>query len=640
MIGRMKTTRFSFLTIVVTAFFAGSCNKYLDIVPDNVATLEMAFNTRITAKQFLFTCYCFLPNFAAASANPAIYGGDEVSCIDRHRDAFTLYPWHIQRGNQTASQSRCNYWEGALGGMGLYRGIRDCNIFLENIDKVEEMEEWEKKQWKAEATVLKAYFHFYLTRMYGPIPIVDKNLEIDATPEEVHVYRNTLDECFDYIVNTLDSAIDSGDLPDVITLEATERGRITKGIAMALKAEALVYAASPLFNGNTDYKNFKDNRGVEIFCPDKTDAEQIARWEKAATACREAIDFLEEHGSSLYKNETVGLSDDTRIKLSIRGAFSEPWNSELIWGFTRTRVSYLQQQSVPRGMFGNVSGTRGNASASLKMAGMFYTKNGLPMDMDRTWNYMERFSPRTATEAEGHLIRSGYTSIAYNFDREYRYYANLAFDGGVWYQAGSGANESSPAYVEAKFGQANSYVNLDHYNMTGFWVKKWVNPNTNVSSVWSFITYPYPIMRLSGLYLYYAEALNESGADYKTVLPWIDAIRERAGIPDVATSWDEYSIFPGRYKTKEGLREIIHRERTVELAFEGQRFWDILRWKEAYAQCNEAFCGWNVDGETIDDYYQATKLFDQTFGVKDYFWPIPFNELVKNPNIVQNYGWK
>ena len=97
---------------------------------------------------------------------------------------------------------------------------------------------------------------------------------------------------------------------------------------------------------------------------------------------------------------------------------------------------------------------------------------------------------------------------------------------------------------------------------------------------------------------------------------------------------------PGRYKTKDGLREIIHRERTIELAFEGQRFWDLRRWKEAYTQCNQPFCGWYIDGETVEDYYQVTKIFNQTFEIRDYFWPIPKDELIKNTNLVQNYGWK
>ena len=638
----MKTNRLSFLTMVLTACLAGSCNKYLDIVPDNVATIEMAFNTKIKAKQFLFTCYAFLPDYQSPHVNPALFGGDELTCYTRYRDAYSVDPWYIQRGTQTASLSRCNFWEGKDGGHSIYRAIRDCNIFLENVDRVMDMDQWEKDQWKAEATFLKAYYHFYLTRMYGPIPIVDKNLSMDATPEQVHVYRNTLDECFDYIVNTLDKVIDSGDLPDVITMEASELGRITQGIALALKAEVLVYAASPLYNGNTDYRNLTDNRGIEIFCPEKTEAERLARWEKAAAACKEAIDFLEGHGCALYESEAFGVSDDTKHKLTIRGAFSEPWNCELIWGYTRTRVRHLQFQAAPHGMFAITSGTQGNASGSLKMAEMFYTKNGLPIDMDATWEYEARFSPRKSTDAAGRLMRSGYTSIGFNFDREYRYYADLAFDGGIWYQAGSGS-EASPLYVQSKFGQPCAYVNLDHYNQTGFWIKKWLNPNTTISqsnNYWSYIDYPWPIMRLAGLYLYYAEALNECGEDYGTVLPWIDAIRERAGIPDVATSWDQYSVSPGRYKTKDGLREIIHRERTIELAFEGQRFWDLRRWKEAYTQCNQPFCGWYIDGETVEDYYQVTKIFNQTFEIRDYFWPIPKDELIKNTNLVQNYGWK
>ena len=635
-------------TIIKTLFLilmaAGmiSCAKYLDIVPDNVATLDHAFNTRITAKQFLFTCYSYLPDVQSAEGNPALWGGDEVTCYTNFRSSGHVHAWYIQRHNQDAGTSqRCNFWQGTNGGKDLYQGIRDCNIFLENIDLVPDMEQWEKDQWKAEVTFLKAYYHFYLTRMYGPIPIKDVNLPIDAEIDEVRVYRNTLDECFDYIVKTLDGVLAGGKLPDTITNEAAERGRITNGIVKAVKAEVLIYAASPLYNGNADYVNFVDGRGVEIFCPNKSPEEKLARWQAAADACAEAIEFLEGQGLELYSYSNKSYSDDTNRKMSIRLAFSEPWNSELIWGYTRTRVQSLQYQAVPRGFYASTGGTMGNGSVSLQMASKFYTKNGVPIDEDLTWNYADRYAPRTATLDEGRLIKSGYTTASFNFDREYRYYADLCFDGGVWFGSGF-VDENNPKYIEAKSGQSCAHTTLNDFNLTGIWVKKWMNPNTTVSTsnTWSYTNFPFPIMRLSGLYLYYAEALNECGANYESVLPWINGIRERAGIPDVATSWDTYTNSPGKYKTQEGLREIIHRERTIELAFEGQRFWDVRRWKEAIVEYNKPFTGWTTSGSTFDSYYSEELIFNQQFEVKDYFWPVPKQEIFANPNTAQNYGWK
>lgn len=637
----MKTI-YKSLAILIAAAFACSCGKYLDIVPDNVATLDHAFNNRITAKQYLFTCYSYLPDIESMEYNPALWGGDEVTCYTNCRSNRHVHAWYIQRGQQEATTSqRCNYWQGSNGGKDLFQGIRDCNIFLENVDKVPDMDQWEKEQWKAEVTFLKAYFHFYLVRMYGPIPIKDVNLDIEAGIDEVRVYRNTLDECFDYIVNTFDKILEEGKLPDVITSEASERGRITNGIVMAEKAEVLMYAASPLFNGNMDYVNYVDNRGTEIFCPRKTDAEKLARWNAAATACAEAIEFLETQGLSLYQYSNKNYSKDTNYKMALRLAFTEPWNSELIWGYTGTRVQVLQVEAVPRGFYASTGGTMGNGSVSLQMASKFYTKNGVPIDEDITWDYANRFSTRVATDDEGRLIKSGYETAKFNFDREYRYYADLCFDGGVWFGSGK-TDENNPLYMQCKSGQVCAHTTLNDFNLTGIWVKKWMNPNTTVSTSnsWSYTDYPFPFMRLSGLYLYYAEALNECGADYQSVLPWINGIRERAGIPDVATSWDNFTNSPGKYKTQAGLREIIHRERTIELAFEGQRFWDIRRWKEAVAECNKPFTGWNLTASKANEFSSEALVFTQTFEVKDYFWPVPKQEVYANPNTVQNYGWK
>ena len=147
----------------------------------------------------------------------------------------------------------------------------------------------------------------------------------------------------------------------------------------------------------------------------------------------------------------------------------------------------------------------------------------------------------------------------------------------------------------------------------------------------------FPILSMNSLYLYYAEALNEAGAEYGQVLPWLDKIRERAGVPDVASSWDNYSKNPGKYKTQSGLRDIIHRERTIELAFQGSRFWDQRRWKTAYQSWNTIINGWNT--REILHYYNVTPVYVSSFDVKDYFWPIPNSEIFANENTVQNPGW-
>src|SRR5690606_3457870 len=112
-------------------------------------------------------------------------------------------------------------------------GIRDCNIFLENIHRPFDLDDFERNQWIAEVKFLKAFYHFWLLRMYGPIPIVRENIPIGAGSSEVQVYREPIDLVVSYIVELLDEAAEG--LPLVPQSMALEMGRPTKPMALAVK---------------------------------------------------------------------------------------------------------------------------------------------------------------------------------------------------------------------------------------------------------------------------------------------------------------------------------------------------------------------------------------------------------------------
>ncbi|MGL5563190.1 MAG: RagB/SusD family nutrient uptake outer membrane protein, partial [Tannerellaceae bacterium] len=149
-----------------------------------------------------------------------------------------------------------------------------------------------------------------------------------------------------------------------------------------------------------------------------------------------------------------------------------------------------------------------------------------------------------------------------------------------------------------------------------------------------------PIIRLADMYLLYAEALNEYSGPSDECLYYIDQVRQRSGLQGVKESWMQYSINPEKPSTVDGLREIIHRERTIELAFEGERFWDIRRWKKIQ-ELNEQPLGWNIRADNQTDFYQLVPLAQTPvkFSVRDYFWPIKENELTINSRLIQNLNW-
>src|SRR5690606_25806875 len=157
------------------------------------------------------------------------------------------------------------------------------------------IDEVERAKWMAEVKFLKAYYHFFLMQLYGPIVLVKENLPLSASPEETKVYREPVDECVDYIVELLDEAI--ADLPPTIQDPTTEQGRISQVIALGIKARVLAWAASPIFNGNQDHAGWIDNRGKQVI----SSTYDPTKWERAATAIKEAIDLAHSLGFRLYE---------------------------------------------------------------------------------------------------------------------------------------------------------------------------------------------------------------------------------------------------------------------------------------------------------------------------------------------------
>ncbi|WP_160717077.1 RagB/SusD family nutrient uptake outer membrane protein [Chitinophaga solisilvae] len=614
-----------------------ACNKYLDIVPDNVPTIDHAFSNRLEAEKYLFTCYSYLPQDDHPDKNPAFSGGDEAwTYWPMTEDFFFLDPYNIARGNQNVAQPYMNYWDG-YDNKSLWQGIRACNIFLENVNNVRDLQPYEKARWTAEVRFLKAYFHWYLFRMYGPIPVVDKNLPVTATPEEIKVYRQPVDSVVNYITRLIDDAAgntDNSALPDKITSSTTELGRITRVAALAIKARVLVTAASPLFNGNNDFGGLKNNNGQLLF-----NAQYDAgKWEKARIACKQAIDAAHAAGGKLYyfNPAVLTVTPATRVEMNIRNAVCEKWNSELIWGQTSAGLPayWLQTYACPQldpNMF-NMN-LKGKLAPPLKMAELFYTRNGVPIEEDRTWDYARRFQLRTATVKDTG-IQEGYRTIGLHFEREPRFYADVAFDGATWFMRNGNYN------IQSKLEQHSGKKQSRLYSITGYYTKKVVNWNLVYNNTSLDVEYyPWPLMRLGDLYLLYAEASNETG-NPADALHYINLLRARAGVPSVEYAWSNYSVKPSKYATKEGLREIIRQERAIEMAFEGSRFWDLRRWKTAPQVLNMPVFGWDILQANYEDYNRRVFLYSPRFvAPRDYFWPVRETDLQVNPNLVQNTGW-
>jgi hypothetical protein len=429
-------------------------------------------------------------------------------------------------------------------------------------------------------------------------------------------------------------------------------------VCKALKAKVMVYAASPLFNGNEEEATLTDNQGRQLF-PTKTAEQKLARWTAAVTACKEAIDVCQQANIKLYDRSYVTQSyrmcDSLVQTVTLRKAFSENWNTEVIWGNTQKDPSgygentAFQQWTMPN-MTDNSHTTGGYrfVGVPMKIVDQFLTNNGLPIANDRSWENTNTQALRTGSADHSYYLEQGYTTVEQNFNREPRFYAYLGFDGGKWVGQLSNYNDLQPEgirHIECRNGGPQGKSGGEVGPVTGYFAKKLYPIQCNFTAANAFTSYQFawPVIRLADLYLLYAEAINEAegpnGPHSADLFKYLDAIRQRAGIPDVKTSWDQFSNNPGYYNTQYGMRNIIHRERLVELCFESQRFWDIRRWKEAPAEYQKGIYGYTVTGSTPEDYYVKKLVASQTFGLKDYFWPINNSYLERNPNLVQNLGW-
>lgn len=610
-----------------------SCDSYIDIVPDNVATFDLVFNNRANAKKFFFTLYGYLPKFSDVNQNVGLVASDEI---------WTHQTWdgvRISYGEQSKASPIADYWgDGAR--LRPHVALRDCNIFISRIQEVPDMTQEEKDRWTAEAKFLKAYYHFQLMQMYGPIPIIDENIEVSEDILSVRIERDAVDDVVNYIVALLDEAIEG--LPPQIFFDGEELGRATKPIAAMLKAKVLATSASPLFNGNSVYASWTNNAG-EPYINQTFDAN---KWQLAADASKEAIDLAHAGGHNLYTFTTgYNLSEETKLKMNLRGAITDRWNDEIIWGQAYPNTASIQNFSFVRIDPEHTGSSSGQVnsyfSASLNIIEKFYSNNGVPIEEDISYNYNARYNLTNGDAAHKFYVKEGYPTIQLHLNREPRFYASVAGDGILSYDINNDADDTNLFVVDAKNGGVSGYLNNRQYNQTGYWPKKLIHYESAIgNNSFTAENYSWPVFRLADLYLLYAECLNEASGPAPEVFEYIDAVRERSGLDGVEASWSAHSNNPTKPSTKAGLREIIHRERTLELAFEGHRFWDLKRWFRAHEELgSKTMYGWSFLKSSPEAFYTVESYGNSEFAIKDYFWPISESDILANPNLDQAFGW-
>jgi hypothetical protein len=638
-----------------------ACRDYLNIVPDNTQTLEDFFLNREIATTALAKVYSYLPNIHEINNTPFLLGDDYIDCLDNQNRDADVNGIRIMRGKQNSEHPLLNFWEGGNGGRPMYQAIRAANIFLENVESVPDLSAREKADWIAQVKFLKAYYHFVLLQYYGPIIIQDVSLPLDALSEDLFQYRSKIEVCFDYIIKTIDEAIPN------LKERASENdlGQVDRGAALAMKARIMLYRASPFYNGNSEfYGNFLDRDGQPFF-PMQYSAE---KWVDALAAVEEAITFCEANGWKLYEFqnnpyiqdlEDFELNHDAvKTLYDLRMLIVDSWNNEIVWARNHvpTADASLQTGSnirLPAEYTNGVTETTGYSwnwlGCTFGMMERYYTKNGLPVNDDITFDkntMYDLYKTPGITDTLEYLpfrgiIQPGAQLVRLYLDREMRFYANLGITGGYW----RSHQERIPTMMLGGTAGGYSSAQQRDWLWTGIGVQKYVHPESKSGNWTRQIRFGYPFIRMADLYLMKAEILNEIQGPGEAVWTEINKIRRRAGIPDVETVWSDPALLGvgsssiDRHKNKDGMCDIILRERSIEFAFEGSRFWDMLRYKRAVTEFNSPVVGWKGNAYGAAMFFELESKQTRRFLARDYLWPLSTNELNTNAHLIQNPGW-
>ncbi len=627
-----KFNKILIIILSVSTLFT-QCN-YLDIVPDETAQEEDIFANRKAAERFLYSCYSYIKRDNDTYSSLDFLTGDEVVTPFEH-EPFANFP----KGNYNAANPQLSYWND------LFAGLRYCYMLKDGVDKVPGITKEVADDYKAQADFLIGYYSFLLIRNYGPIILV-KGVENINAPVEDFIGRSPFDECVQFAADKFDQA--AAKLPD--TRETEALGLATKAIAKACKAKLLLYAASPLFNGNSDFYSGFNNKDGQALMPLSFDEN---KWVKAADAAKEAIDAAEAAGCELYYAQAgalINIAEPADLtQRSLRLCFiDKDGTKEIVWGDARGEGTYdIQSKSAPYAVDNKYA--YNGVAPTLTMVERFYTKNGLPIDKDPQFDYQNRFD---VTNFAANDINGEGRTIKLNLNREPRFYAWVTFQNGYYEIAGKQDEgiytapykrgiDDAKLIMKMMIGEPQARgANLNelrnnNYSPTGYLNKKGVHPLKTPDK--SNIKYIWPKIRLADLYLMYAEACAESNK-LSEAKEYLNKVRVRAGIPTVEESWETIA---GITLDKETLVKIVRQERMIELYLEGQNFWDLRRWKIAEQYFGAKPKGMNIMADNIDEWSVPTDVdVERNFtSPANYLMPIPQGEINKNPKLVQNPGY-
>ncbi len=640
--------------VAAALFAASSCsdlkfgNDFLEKAPGADMTLEQIFSSKLYAERELIGAYASLRTCLTVHSNNGNYefqnGGNKIGW-DNLDTMTDLMQSHCTWGGViktyyagTYNAEAENEGSGKFGFLpdqeGAWTGIRRAWIFINNVDRVPDMTDEEKKVRKGEARMIIALQMHEMLRHFGGVPILDDY----ATPENemtADYSRKTVRQCVDFIVNMCEQA--AKELP--WTVADADNGRMTAAGALALKARVLQLAARPLFNASTPYlqaqeptaankASVKEDPGLMTWLG----SYKQENWQAVADACEDFFKKNTENGDA-YRMVMPQTNDAEGYRQAFSTCYADRESPEIIIHTGRAIPTY--SNTYHRFYFGLTDQGQagrgyGGGCVTLNFVDMFTAADGTPSDY-RKW-----------------LSDHGHDGTVYNnpfTGKDPRLYETVLIAGDryrircaeTWIDGlehGSSANpKCATGFIIRKF--------LWDYN------DEFLNKATNSAYI-----------RLPELYLMYAEALNELGRSQEA-LSWLNKTRTRVGLPEMTLpnaaklhsgqalpDYPECSLQGDKY-----LREEILDERAREFCFEEVRWFDIAFWKREdlmrkilYGIQITRKSGSFEEGNLVLTYSDPSKMdqgriWQDKFSPKWFLSAFPSDEINKGYGLVQNPGW-
>lgn len=610
------------LMLACTAFVACTDDvKFGDAALDKAsgaeATKDTVFSNAEYTRQFLVGIYALqyygLPYVNSSnlphSTNPYAGKCDALTdCWHMGWNGAAVYGQYYT-GSLTSGVTRSDGLDGPLFSFDkefVWQAIRAGHIFLENVDGVPGMDDNEKARLKAEARCLIAARMWDCFQRYGGIPIMTHALDVSETTAEYP--RNTVEECIDYMVAQLDSAIREPQFPWVTADPTTMSGRWTRAGARALKAKILQMAASPIFNpkdGQPYYAGASDEVKPYIMYTDASKYQE--RWDRFYQACQDFFDDWSANG--YYAMVQAEKKTDRYYRLAYRKAYALRESPEILHSvrhqgydsYTAGRYCWHSwyTSSVPRNLYWPTQ----------EYMEMFPWSNGDPFDWETAWNYVYNAdgtmkyttsgTPNASARGLNSMFIRGTESslsqllLNVTYTRDPRLYeecivngmqkhldwTTAATSGDIW-ELWSGGTDALLG-IETQSGMFGTGYGYNKYYMGDGTTAS--GDNQRYQTQWVYLS-------LNEMYLMYAEALMmKSSPDIQKACEQVDVVRARVGLGTLrqrvfgnkAYTDASYTatVNAGKIYESNALLEEILRERACELGLQDIRWFDMIRYR-------------------------------------------------------------